>query len=194
MDLWTALIILAAFAALLVAYWPRRTVCDENEDAPEAHGRIAIKSELIELTTRPLPPHIKIVPEDEEQFAFRCGHTSFRTYHIKIWDELVKPNEFAISQTDYCPECATKIDLLAFRIIRCPICAKPIFKGYEVVLVHDDGTCALEGIERHGEHIIACMRMDCCPCGGLYAGNWNGERFVSFTESGTVREVPMSNP
>jgi hypothetical protein len=155
-----------------------------------------INPELVKLTKLPLPPHIVIVPESEERFTFlRCGHTSFRTYHVEIWGESLRMSEVSLAQTEYCPACATKMALLGSKIIRCPLCKKPIFKGEGVTLINfqrfTESNELPEGAERHEDSIIACLRMDCCPSGGCMAGNWDGERFQPLLERMT--SWPLAN-
>lgn len=119
---------------------------------------------------------------------YKCGHEGLAKFMINAGGDLTK----VIDDAEHCPACFSKI--LKSGSIRCGICGLPIFPGQAVALYADAG----EGINRryatvvNDDCVIGCMRRDCCPTGGYFAGYWTGEAFQPAFPEGTAIDHAMA--
>ena len=110
----------------------------------------------------------------------KCGHTGPAHFRIKIWDDTLefKVPESVIKKSGtkehvagICPECfAVKIGQTA---IRCCKCGKTILIDDPVSLYPKGSDVVNNDIAEYAEeYAIGCLRIECCPSGGFFAGHW----------------------
>lgn len=107
--------------------------------------------------------------------VYSCGHTAPRQATISIYGEERELTDDA----PMCPACT--IEKFRPMIIRCAKCGKPIYPGDGVAVYR--GPTGLDysasGYRTSEGALLGCLRMSCCPTGGLFGGNWSGEEFRS---------------
>lgn len=122
----------------------------------------------------------------------KCGHTTPGRVKIVFWN-LVSEQDFCKAKKvdGMCPNCMLK--LLQKHAIRCALCGCAILPGEGVALYHKDGEdINKENATSVGDNVIGCLRMDCCPSGGFFAGHWTEGGFKSAFEDGlTAAEKAM---
>jgi len=124
-----------------------------------------------------LPPSedkCRVVSGSSDERDYACGHRGAARFIVSIYGEM--SNE--VKQDERCPECF--LSLLQSGCIRCALCGLPIFWGEGVALYLADASVPKLDIgTRVGDAVIGCMRWDCCPSGGFYAGGWTKDGFHS---------------
>lgn len=190
MELSLAQWVLIAFAVLFVlmvlahfflpfSFLPKEDPLDQRiaRDLPEVSGP---SGEHIIVSAGPVPKplprsndEICIVGLSTRKIANECGHDGPQWYQLNMFG-LVSDK---IDDGKHCPDCL--INQLRQHVIRCSLCGLPIFPGNGVALYHESS----EGLKhkdvsvRVGESYIGCLRWDCCPSGGFFAGHWSEDGF-----------------
>lgn len=126
---------------------------------------------------QPLPPYTHRVEISSRSRWFPrrydCGHRGARRFSLHVFGENVDP----LRQKELCPECF--VAWVKQYTIHCALCGLPIYPGAPVALYNDSQkmlSCATE----HSEGVVVgCLRFDCCPSAGFFAGHWSEEGFVS---------------
>lgn len=113
-----------------------------------------------------------------------CGHRGPKWFVLDVYGEKTGK----IKNHKMCPGCA--ISYIKNTGIRCALCGLSICPGEGVALyyinIKSEGL-NLDITTRVGDNVIGCLRWDCCPCGGFYAGHWSENGFVSaFSDSYTL--------
>lgn len=119
---------------------------------------------------------------------YSCGHKDARWFRINVHgseSEKIKDNKLC----SYC-----FIEDIKQHLIRCPVCGFGILPGDPVALYD------LVGIDRRmnnikiiqGKSVLGCLRRNCCPTGGFFAGHWTRSGFKPyFPNKTTVAEHAM---
>lgn len=141
-------------------------------------------------TKRPLPPSsdaFEVVESAWLQRRYHCGHRGPRWVIINTYGQLTKK----ITGWGMCPTCL--IAKLKAHIIRCALCGLPVVPGDGVAL-YAEGTkgLRLEATKLDDGSAIGCMRWDCYPSGGFFAGNWSEQGFVPRFEGRTAAGDAMA--
>lgn len=133
----------------------------------------------------------------EDQNEYQCGHTGPKTFRLNMWG--LESKEFA--QKERCPSCF--LERFKQYSIRCVLCGLPIFPGEAVALYHESGGKLRREIgTKVKDSYLGCLRWDCCPSGGFFAGHWTEEGFrPGFPDGLTSAElafktgkIVVSNP
>lgn len=143
----------------------------------EKHVRPNHFAEVGETEFRSLSAH------DDIYFP-KCGHLGPLKFEVIVWGHekhgYELPARFisgVIKKTAdpefACPRC--HFERLKAGAIRCCLCGGSILPDDGIALydaasagVHETATI-IDG------SAVGCLRMDCCPSGGFYAGSWTGE-------------------
>lgn len=126
---------------------------------------------------------IELIWRGWRQRKYACGHEGPRSYQIHLYGVDSKKT----SNWDTCPSC--HIAMLKREVIRCAACGLPIFPGDGVSLYSRES----KGLDLSiatlvGESVIGCMRWDCCPSGGFFAGHWSEHGFKSLYGGSSAAE------
>ena len=135
----------------------------------------------------------EVVADSDAREPYACGHQGLVAFHANLWGTHVAPTKFALSQREKCPDCM--FTHLRPALIRCALCGHAIMPGQPVALC-SGGKLREEIATRTPDgSFICCMRRECCPSGGFFAGFWDGKRFVSASDQDlTVVEVHTGKP
>jgi hypothetical protein len=125
------------------------------------------------------------VVKNAEIVAYRCGHDGVADFSADIYGEVFAPRPEVLQAREKCPECMLA-QLLA-GTIRCAICGLLIPPNDPVALYRK---CGKERSYAYavGDKVIGCLRDDCCPSGGFYAGRWSGKEFVPEFRGRTIAD------
>lgn len=143
----------------------------EPEPLPESTGRIAVEK------------------EEGESTKHACGHTAPRCVSIHCFGASLTLSDEA---PDKCSVC--HMEDLKKVVIRCGSCGLPILPGDGIALYGDNQKHFKDRtrITLHGKSVIGCMRWNCCPSGGFYAGIWDGSKVLStFPDGLSAAELAM---
>lgn len=112
--------------------------------------------------------------ESEEQRTYACGHEGSATFRLNMYG--IESAKF--DQRERCPACwVARVEKY---VARCALCGLPIFPGDGVALYHESSPGLRRDIgTKIGDSFAGCMRWDCCPSGGFFAGHWTEEGFRS---------------
>lgn len=117
-------------------------------------------------------PTFRIISQSFFKRIYNCGHRAGRKFRVEIYGYKSK----LICQTNLCPTCF--IETERKKIIRCALCGLPIFPGHPVaVLSTRSHNLRMDIATKDGDDgVIACLRSECCPTGGMFSGHWTGEK------------------
>jgi hypothetical protein len=151
---------------------------------PKGMGITAQAGDLAQPDKLPLSHGNMLVKEASETTRkYACGHEGPEWYVLDVYgQETVK-----IEKKDLCPEC--KMADYKKYVIRCAACGLPIAPDQSVALYANNTEFFDQSIvTKVGDSVIGCMRWNCCPSGGFYAGNWTEEGFKSAFDGDTAAE------
>jgi hypothetical protein len=144
-------------------------------------------------------PEKKPLPQYDDRFEiiersnwfprkYNCGHMGARWFRIHAYGEESKK----IRQKENCPECF--LADVRQHIIHCCLCGLPIVPGDPVALYGGGEDIKLDiATVLSGGSIVGCLRWDCCPSGGFFAGHWTENGFQSaFNEGRSAAEECMA--
>lgn len=158
---------------------------------------------LVPILSRPPPLEITITPVDDQQppILARCGHAVWRRECLVLAGNPLREGKPEFSERvaklpawlrrffapKQCSTCKFGDGLKA--AILCAYCDEVIFPG-DPVSTYFPGGSLHEGFEaratRTRSGFVGCMRMDCCPSGGFFAGHWDLDRIVSPFSTGSA--------
>lgn len=119
---------------------------------------------------------IEITAESTERATYACGHEGAATFEVSFYGEMKKPAEAYLLKRERCAACMVA-DARA-KVIRCASCGFAICPGDPVALYVDDGQFRKEWSTRvDNNQVMGCLRWDCCPSGGFFAGHWSAGVF-----------------
>jgi hypothetical protein len=136
----------------------------------------------------------KVIKHSRFPWRHKCGHKGHIHYSLSIKGEMTKKLWF----DPQCPDC--KIPELEKDVISCALCGLAITPGEGVALYNSklpDVNAEFAYVittDADGDWVAGCMRMNCCPSGGYFAGNWMGheEGFVPFDFK--AHSFPIDDP
>lgn len=140
-----------------------RVMCDEEMEAEEP--KIGFLAGFFSIVSRQKKP--------EKSYA--CGHKGPPIFGLIIYGEVIKTTE---KQEDYCPDCALRV--LKNKTIFCCLCGLPIQPvGHPVALYDSESADVVKSKATFLDErtVIGCMRWNCCPTGGFFAGHWTEDGF-----------------
>ena len=126
---------------------------------------------------RPLPsPHdmVSVTQQSSETVLCECGHYGPSSYSIDAYGMVFT----GIDNHRWCPDCLTF--MFRQQATRCALCGHVICLGDGVALYGDNDALPYKHVStKVGDAFVGCMRWDCCPSGGFFAGHWTEEGFKS---------------
>jgi hypothetical protein len=131
-----------------------------------------------------LHDEIRALPASGEMKDFACGHCGVSLYHMDLYGLVLHSNG---KSPEKCGQCAAEW----FRSIscRCALCGLPIMPGDPVALYGPSNKFKRQRVTEVRSGVLGCMRWDCCPSGGFFAGHWTGKGFrPAFPDGQTVVE------
>jgi hypothetical protein len=132
----------------------------------------------------------EVVAESDKRVKYACGHEGWKRFRLSLWGNILTPAPVIFKKREACPDCLLKE---ALRVtIRRALCGFHIAPGDGIALYADRETFKPEWTTRHEGSAIGCLRWNCCPSGGFYAGHWDGEQFVPAFEHGTAAAECMA--
>lgn len=155
------------------------------------------------LTPKSKHDEIKVVPLKSKTIKYGCGHGGPEKFNIDFFGDCMKPNFKGKEKLRECPTCRL-MDLKKLTI-RCAACRLSILPGEGVAIYlndeHFDQTIAHKIQEGDVVRVLGCLRMDCCPTGGYFAGHWTEQGFKPAFDEGrsaaseafTTGKVVISN-
>lgn len=159
--------VLFTLCTLSIIYWVRQKISKKR------NLKLTLSSD-----------EIGVVYFSSELYPYMCGHRGPRIYTLSVYGQLSDE----IRNFDLCPGCF--IQHIAEATIRCASCGLPIFPGDGVALYHQssDGL-DLSVATKVRDHVIGCLRRDCCPSGDFFAGHWSGKKFKEAFPGGVPAAV-----
>jgi hypothetical protein len=164
--------------------------------SPDEHGPVVSPGGMsVAASTRapvPMPQSsdlCEITPGSDKRVSFDCGHDGPVSYAITLFGGVMALSEEGLLQRKMCAECCLRH--MREGCIRCAVCGFAILPGSPVALYsggpirEDIATKTPDGA------FIGCLRWDCCPSGGFFAGHWDGKQFVSAFGGMTAAEQVM---
>ena len=121
----------------------------------------------------------KIISLFTRRAKFSCGHVDKLKGKRKDGDETItwslSPGK---SSESVCPKCAFE------NAIKCCFCSKKIYPGSPVAVyaISSRGINWEVAVKLDEHQVIGCLRSDCCPSGGFFAGYWTVNGFQHFSE------------
>ena len=114
---------------------------------------------------------IKITEHIGREKTFKhCKHRS-REAKISVYGEEIQTTGID------CPDCL--IGTFEESVIRCCLCGLPIVPGQPVALYWEGPQINKKiATKLKDGHSLGCLRWDCCPSGGFFAGHWNEKGFL----------------
>lgn len=114
----------------------------------------------------------------DDRVRYACGHDYPTRFGHDFYGERLEVSEAYADKREQCGDCMlAEIKPL---IIRCCACGAVIMPSEPVAAYADDGSFRKEWSTAtpDGKSVLGCMRMDCCPSGGFFAGHWSTRGFV----------------
>jgi len=122
---------------------------------------------------------IRPVAASEELKDFACGHRGPKLYHLDLYGSVMRSNGVS---PDKCGQCCA--EMFRSTSCRCALCGLVIFPGDPVALYGPSRQFQPERVTEVRSGVIGCLRWDCCPSGGFFAGHWTGKGFRSAFSGG----------
>jgi ribosomal protein S27E len=139
-----------------------------------------------------LPPatdDLCAVNQEGEPVPYKCGHAYASTYAMNCYGIILEPSAEFFQDREHCGDC--EVEIFRRFTIRCALCGHFILPGEGVALYLRDSvprspqkwqTPFTHSDERIS--VIGCLRMDCCPTGGAFAGHWTTDGFRPLNDDG----------
>jgi hypothetical protein len=169
---------------------------------PSCKTPVASDAEVMELVASVGGPEEK-PPECTDVLAafalsdtkvkYACGHEYADKFGHDFYGEKCEVLETTLARRDLCGECM--LDQVRPYIIRCAACGFSIWPDEPVAVYGNNGSFKKERCTTTsgGGGVLGCMRMNCCPSGGFFAGRWNGQTLVPrFRGGGSLASQVMA--
>lgn len=117
--------------------------------------------------------------------SYGCGHDGPLEYLGIFFGQEMRPTEAALQKREKCPACV--IEPLRQEAIHCALCGLAILPGEPVALYAGPKSAFRKEpgwVVKHDGQAVGCLRCDCCPSGGFFAGHWDGRQVVSAFPDG----------
>ena len=155
--------------------------------------KFSVVASSYEQKPMPKPTDVCVVENKTgPEVEYLCGHRHAERFTLNMFGETFMPKSTTVAKRKLCSEC--QLERLKKVIIRCAACGFVIWPGEGVAVYADsrkfnkDWKTTIGDGKKKG--VIGCLRWDCCPSGGFFAGHWMGDHFESAFEGGTaVAEV-----
>jgi len=159
------------FCALFLAWHRLIDGAKKKTDRPAEDGRPLVVTD-----------ECHIEPDSDAKVKYGCGHTSWRDFHGVFYGESYGPASKKRGR-DTCPECVLAKTLSLS--IRCALCGLVIMPGAPVALYAGPTSSFRKSCAtKHEGQFVGCLRWDCCPSGGFFAGHWDGEKVLPAFDGG----------
>lgn len=129
----------------------------------------------------------------EEEKGYQCGHSGpRRAEFILFGDQILFKGQQEIDSSEMCPDCL--LEELKATSLQCCLCGCPILPHASVAVYNP----SMEGINKEWARyvergVVGCLRPNCCPTTGFYAGKWTGLGFEwAFPEGRCVADEAMA--
>ncbi|MBP6859706.1 MAG: hypothetical protein KBC69_03765 [Candidatus Magasanikbacteria bacterium] len=134
-----------------------------------------------------LPPSTDsclITDQSGPEVEYQCGHRHHERFIINIFGEPIELTDEAYAKRERCAQC--RLTLIKECVIRCAQCGFGIRPGEAVALYTAESVNSAWAtyVGERAKLVIGCMRWDCCPSGGFFAGHWTGKHFQAAFEGG----------
>ncbi len=176
-GLGVAFVLLAGLAATLhVRASRRKRLHGDGARGQLSGGGLVMMAQVNGPAGMPEPKGdtIEFMPDGEERITYGCGHEgATKGRYVVYGEEFTMDFERMHAGAERCPECI--VGEMRKDIIRCALCGHFILPGQAVAVY--GGGCELKqkwSTRTPDGGYIGCMRWDCCPSGGFYAGHWFG--------------------
>jgi len=179
----------AIIGAIALGIYPRYVRIEgppEKKKLSAADGMTAVAT-VPEPEGLPEPTNeIIFVANSTELIDYDCGHEGPVDFDYDIFGERVDTDTDKLREEhDRCPECIV-VEMREI-IIRCVLCGHAILPGSPVaVYAGGKGMRKKIAVRAPDGGYIGCMRWDCCPSGGFFAGHWTGKDFRPAFEHGSA--------
>lgn len=160
----------------------------ELPDVVGPAGERVIVSVGPERQSLPVPHDtVSVTHSSTETVLHECGHHGPASYDIDAYGTVFT----GIDDHRWCPDCL--VFMFREKATRCALCGHVICPGDGVALYSDDSALAYKHVStKVGDAFVGCMRWDCCPSGGFFAGHWTEEGFRSaFVITGELTHPDM---
>jgi hypothetical protein len=152
------------------------------------------------MGTRPEPKTEEPKPKDAcaatdragGKVTYACGHEDHETFALDLYGEKIALTEKFFKDRPFCGDCF--IAEIVAASCRCAKCGLIIQPGEPVALYGGPRRAfRKEWATKHDGQFIGCLRGDCCPSGGFFAGYWTPEGFQSaFAHGGSLAAEVMA--
>lgn len=144
-------------------------------------SRSVVSSEALPKTD----DRLEIVSRSGPIKRYECGHDGASSFNLHIYGEEMA----GVEQDKSCPDCA--LVSVQKHFIRCALCGLYIGPGDGVVLYAGSRSIKKETATKVEMGYLGCLRWDCCPSGGFFAGHWTKTGFKSAFIGGTAAGEAM---
>ena len=133
----------------------------------------------------------------DERVRFACGHDYATRFGHDFYGERMEVADSYAAMREKCGDCMlAEIKPL---IIRCCACGHVIMPGEGVAAYGNDGSFNAAWCTElpDGKTVLGCMRRECCPSGGFFAGHWSSSGFrPAFGEYSSLaaKVIAMGKP
>lgn len=144
---------------------------------------------------------IKVKALSKKTTKFKCGHSGPQKAQFILYGEsFLFGGKEKVTDSSKCPDCLLKE--LKETSIQCCLCGAPIPPGRPVALYHKSS----EGIKEWATYVnnsaMGCLRWNCAPSGGFFAGHWTKDGFKPAFEKGSTvadqafqqKSIKIANP
>jgi hypothetical protein len=122
---------------------------------------------------------IRSIAASDDLKDFVCGHRGPRFYDMDLYGQVLHNNG---TSPEKCGQCCVK--WFQTGTCRCARCGLIIFPGDPVALYGPSADFKPERVTEVPSGVIGCLRWDCCPSGGFFAGHWTGKDFCPAFSNG----------
>lgn len=131
-----------------------------------------------------------VVERTGERVAYACGHEDSERFAFDFYGEVMHVNDPFWQAKPYCGDCFLKLS--TDHTIRCALCGFIIRRGEAVALYAGGGKFRKDIATKYDGQWIGCMRWNCCPSGGFFAGHWTSEGFKPLFKHGSMAAEVMA--
>lgn len=131
----------------------------------------------------PLEEKLEVIPESDKKVRWGCGHMAWKKFFMNFWGERQYPARHVFRGRRLCPDCA--LEIFRRESIRCVLCGLAILPGHPVACYGGGEGLRTDIATRTDKgDWLGCLRWNCCPSGGFFAGHWNGKKFIGAFDEG----------
>jgi len=136
------------------------------------------------------------VEQEGDPVDYKCGHSYAAKFAMNIYGQIMRPSAGYWEKRERCGDC--EVNMFRELTRRCGCCGHVIMPDRKVstygitpsfrqkdgveIINHQDGS----------RSVMGCLRMNCCPTGGLYYGTWTGSKVEPAFPSGDDPGFPQT--